>query len=89
MIKQKAAELAAAIKDSEEFKGLQSARARVQLDPKAFDLLSKLQVLQGEIIGLQQQGQPITQAVVEQGPGKPDAAEFDLEKYGGSPAKVR
>ncbi|HPZ23080.1 MAG: YlbF family regulator [Bacillota bacterium] len=66
MIKQKAAELAAAIKDSEEFKGLQSARARVQLDPKAFDLLSKLQVLQGEIIGLQQQGQPITQAVVEQ-----------------------
>ncbi|HPZ22889.1 MAG TPA: YlbF family regulator [Bacillota bacterium] len=66
MIKQKAAELAAAIKDSEEYKGLQSARARVKLDPKAFDLLNQLQVLQGEIIRLQQQGQPITQAVVEQ-----------------------
>lgn len=65
MIKQKAAELAAAIKDSEEFKGLQSARARVKLDPNAFDLLNKLQALQEEIIGLQQQGQPITQAVVE------------------------
>lgn len=65
MIKQKAAELAAAIKDSEEFKELQSARARVKLDPNAFDLLNKLQALQEEIIGLQQQGQPITQNLVE------------------------
>jgi cell fate (sporulation/competence/biofilm development) regulator YlbF (YheA/YmcA/DUF963 family) len=65
MIKQKAAELAAAIKDSEEFKELQSARARVKLDPNAFDLLNKLQALQEEIIGLQQQGQPITQDLVE------------------------
>ena len=65
MIKEKAAELAAAIKESEEFKGLQSARARVKLDPNASDLLDRLQLLQEEIIGLQQQGQPITQEVVE------------------------
>lgn len=65
MIKEKATELAAAIKESEEFKGLQSARARVKLDPNASDLLDRLQLLQEEIIGLQQQGQPITQEVVE------------------------
>jgi len=65
MIKEKAAELAAAIKESEEYKGLQSARARVKLDPNASDLLDRLQLLQGEVIGLQQQGQPITQEVVE------------------------
>lgn len=65
MIKEKAAELAAAIKESEEYKGLQSARARVKLDPNASDLLDRLQLLQEEVIGLQQQGQPITQEVVE------------------------
>lgn len=65
MIKEKAAELAAAIKESDEYKGLQSARARVKLDPNASDLLDGLQLLQEEIIGLQQQGQAITQEVVE------------------------
>ncbi|HBS92902.1 MAG TPA: hypothetical protein DEA85_02685, partial [Firmicutes bacterium] len=62
----KAAELAAAIKESEEYKGLQSARARVKLDPNASDLLDRLQLLQEKIIGLQQQGQAITQEVVEE-----------------------
>lgn len=66
MIKEKARELAAAIKETEEFKGLQSARARVKLDPTAFDLLTKLQQTQARIIGLQQQGQPITQEIVEE-----------------------
>ncbi|HCX79046.1 MAG TPA: hypothetical protein DG577_06520 [Firmicutes bacterium] len=66
MIKEKAAELAAAIKESEEYKGLQSARARVKLDPNASDLLDRLQLLQEKIIGLQQQGQAITQEVVEE-----------------------
>lgn len=66
MIKEKAAELAAAIKESEEYKGLQSARARVKLDPNASDLLDRLQLLQDKIIGLQQQGQAITQEVVEE-----------------------
>jgi cell fate (sporulation/competence/biofilm development) regulator YlbF (YheA/YmcA/DUF963 family) len=66
LIKEKARELAAAIKETEEFKGLQSARARVKLDPTAFDLLTKLQQTQARIIGLQQQGQPITQEIVEE-----------------------
>lgn len=66
MIKGKAKELAAAIKDSEEFKGLQSARARVKLDPNASDLLEKLQLTQEKIIGLQQQGKSITQEIIDE-----------------------
>lgn len=64
-IKEKAKALAEAIKESEDFKGLQSARARVQLDPNAQDLLQKLQASQDKIIGMQQQGQSITPDVVE------------------------
>jgi len=66
LIKGKAKELAAAIKDSEEFKGLQSARARVKLDPNASDLLEKLQLTQEKIIGLQQQGKSITQEIIDE-----------------------
>jgi len=65
-IKEKATELATAIKESEEFKGLQSARARVKLDPNAFDLLQKLQESQEKIMGLQQQGQSITPDIIEE-----------------------
>ena len=64
-IKDKAKVLAEAIKESEEFKGLQSARARVQLDPNAQDLLEKLQQSQEKIVGMQQQGQSITPDIVE------------------------
>lgn len=66
MVKEKARELAAAIKETAEFKELQSARARVKLDPNATDLLNKLQQTQTRIIGLQQQGQPITQEIIEE-----------------------
>mgnify|MGYP000913822511 CR=1 FL=1 len=66
MIKEKAKALAAAIKESDEFKGLQSAQARVQLDPNAYDLLQKLQNCQGKIIALQEQGQPITQDIIDE-----------------------
>lgn len=65
-IKEKAKTLAEAIKESEEFKGLQSARARVKLDPNAFDLLQKLQLSQDKIISLQQQGRQITQDILEE-----------------------
>lgn len=65
MVKEKAKELAGAIKETDEFKGLQSARARVKLDPNASDLLAKLQLTQEKIIGLQEQSQPITQEIVE------------------------
>lgn len=65
-IKDKAKTLAEAIKESEEFKGLQSARARVKLDPNAFDLLQKLQLSQDKIISLQQQGRQITQDILEE-----------------------
>lgn len=65
-IQEKAKELAAAIKESEQFKGLQSARARVKLDTNAYDLLQKLQQSQEKVIGLQQEGKPITQEIVEE-----------------------
>lgn len=66
MLKKRAKELATAIKETEEFKGLQSARARVKLDPNASDLLDKLQLTQNKVIGLQEQGQPITQEIIEE-----------------------
>lgn len=65
-IKEKAKELAAAIKESEEFQELQSSRARVQLDPNASDLLQKLQQTQDKVMALQQQGEQITQDVIEE-----------------------
>lgn len=65
-IKEKTRELAAAIKESQQFQDLQSARARVKLDPNAFDLLEKLQQSQEKIIGMQQEGKPITQEIIEE-----------------------
>ena len=89
MIKEKARELAAAIKETEEFKGLQSARARVKLDPTAFDLLTKLQQTQARIIGLQQQGQPITQEIVEELRTLEKQMQLNLTlRNGGSPTEI-
>lgn len=59
MIKEKARDLAAAIKESPEFQKVQSARARVKLDPTAQDLLQRLQQAQENIILSQQQGKPM------------------------------
>jgi len=66
LIKEKARELAAAIKESEEFKGLQSARARVKLDPTASGLLEALRRTQDKIIALHQQGKAITPDIVDE-----------------------
>ena len=86
MIKEKARELAAAIKESEEFKGLQSARARVKLDPTASGLLEALRRTQDKIIALHQQGKEFhmrttTQRVDNRNPGI--AADLRLSTRGG------
>lgn len=65
-IKEKAKELAQAIKASEEFENLQSARARVKLDPNAQDLLQELQTNQNKVVQMQQQGQQINEETVAQ-----------------------
>lgn len=65
-IKEKAKELAQAIKASQEFENLQSARARVKLDPKAQDLLQELQSTQNKVVEMQQNGQAIGQDVITQ-----------------------
>lgn len=57
MIKEKAMELANLIKDSEEFKAVKSAEARLKLDPNAQDLINEFQGLQQKVMEKQYQGQ--------------------------------
>ncbi len=65
-VKEKAKDLAEAIKESKEFEDLQSARARVKLDPNAQDLLQQLQSTQNKVVEMQQQGQQVSQEIVSQ-----------------------
>ncbi|SET09496.1 YlbF family regulator [Anaerobranca gottschalkii] len=57
MIKEKVMELAKLIKESEEFKAIKSAEARLKLDPQAQDLIKEFQILQHNILEKQYQGQ--------------------------------
>ncbi|QNO13783.1 YlbF family regulator [Alkalicella caledoniensis] len=57
MIKEKALELANLIKDSEEFKAVKSAEARLKLDPNAQDLINEFQGIQQRVMEKQYQGQ--------------------------------
>ena len=61
-IEQKAKELAAAIKETEEYKDLSSAHARLKLDVAAQDLIEKIQKLQEDIHRAQMEGQPVDNA---------------------------
>ncbi len=64
-VKDKAAELAEAIKDTEEFQNLQSAENRISLDPKAQDLVDELQQKQNDLQQAQAQGQQPSSEVVQ------------------------
>ena len=57
MIKEKALELANLIKDSEEFKAIKSAEARLKLDPNAQDLINEFQGIQQRAMEKQYQGE--------------------------------
>lgn len=57
MIKAKAIELAALVKESEEFKAVKSAEARLKLDPNAQDLINEFQGIQQKVMEKQYQGQ--------------------------------
>jgi len=61
-IEQKAKELAEAIKETEEYKELSSAHARLKLDVAAQDLIEKIQKLQDDIHRAQMEGQPVDNA---------------------------
>ena len=57
LIKAKAIELAALVKESEEFKAVKSAEARLKLDPNAQDLINEFQGIQQKVMEKQYQGQ--------------------------------
>lgn len=61
-IEQKAKELAAAIKETEEYKELSSAHARLKLDVTAQDLITKLQTLQEDLQRAQMEGKQVDNA---------------------------
>ena len=61
-IEQKAKELAEAIKETEEYKNLNSAHARLKLDAAAQDLIEKIQKLQEDVHKAQMEGQPVDNA---------------------------
>ncbi|WP_158212290.1 YlbF family regulator [Natranaerobius trueperi] len=64
-LEQKAKDLAAAIKETEEFETLKSAENRLNLDPTAQDLLQNFQNKQQELQEAQQQGQQIEQEEIQ------------------------
>jgi len=64
-VDEKAKELAAAIKETDQFETLKRAESRLNLDPKAQDLVQQFQTKQQEIQQAQQQGQQPEQAEVE------------------------
>ncbi|WP_028308708.1 YlbF family regulator [Desulfitibacter alkalitolerans] len=65
-IEQKAKELAEAVKETEEYKNLNSAHARLKLDVAAQDLISKIQKLQEDVHRAQMEGQPVDNAKVDE-----------------------
>jgi cell fate (sporulation/competence/biofilm development) regulator YlbF (YheA/YmcA/DUF963 family) len=54
-----AQELAKAIKETEAYTNLNSAHARIKLDPSAQDLISQMETSQQSIQQAQMQGQPV------------------------------
>ncbi|MDW7650068.1 MAG: YlbF family regulator [Bacillota bacterium] len=54
-----AKELAKAIKETDEYANLNSAHARIKLDPTAQDLISQMETSQQTIQQAQMQGQPV------------------------------
>ena len=65
-IEQKTKELAGAIKETEEYKDLNSAHARLKLDVAAQDLIEKIQKLQEDVHKSQVEGQPVDNAKVDE-----------------------
>lgn len=65
-IDEKAKALAEAVKETEEYKDLNSAHARLKLDVVAQDLITKVQKLQEDIQKVQMEGQPVDKVRVEQ-----------------------
>lgn len=65
-IEQKAKELAEAVKETEEYKNLNSAHARLKLDVAAQDLITKIQKLQEDIHRAQMEGKPVDNAKVDE-----------------------
>lgn len=64
-VKEKAKDLALSIKESEEYKNLKSAEARLSLDPRAQDLLLELRQRQQRLLVAQQTGQPIPEGEIK------------------------
>ena len=64
-VKEKAKDLALSIKESEEYKNLKSAEARLSLDPMAQDLLQELRQKQQKVILAQHTGQQIQEADIK------------------------
>ena len=65
-IEQKAKELAEAVKETEEYKNLDSAHARLKLDVAAQDLITKIQKLQEEVHRDQMEGRAIDNAKLDE-----------------------
>lgn len=63
-ITEKTQELAQVIKETEEYKNLKSAQSRLQLDPKALDLVQQFQSHQQNVVEARQSGQQINQDTV-------------------------
>ena len=61
-IEQKAKELADAVKETEEYKALNSAHARLKLDVSAQDIIEKMQKLQEDAHRAQMEGRVIDNA---------------------------
>lgn len=62
----KAKELAEVLKETEEYKELNSAQTRVKLDPEADDLLKRLQNAQQQLQNAQAEGQQIQPEQVQE-----------------------
>mgnify|MGYP006273654785 CR=1 FL=1 len=64
-VKEKAEELAAAIKNSVEYKNLKEAKAKLDEDEEAAELLKKLQSKQQRVQKIRQSGQELNEAMKE------------------------
>ncbi len=65
-IDERAKELAVAVKETDEYKDLNSAHARLKLDVAAQDLITRVQQLQEDIQKAQMEGQPVDNAKVDE-----------------------
>ena len=65
MLKEKAADLANTIKETEEYKNLKSAEIRVKLDPSASDLINELNEQQTKMFEIQQKGEQMSPEIIQ------------------------